>query len=348
MMKNCRKIINVENLKFNILLLKSKLNKDTKFCAVVKSNAYGHNYKIVCPAICDLVDCFAVSTNDEAIKVRKICKNRPCIVLSPLSTDNLKTAILRGATFSVQSIRELDTLNLYAKKLNAVAFFHLQINTGMNRFGINCENFKTFMEHTKTLHNIHFTGIYSHLGAGEHDDLRTRHQADEFLRILSKLDTPVIRHLCNTQNALTHPQYQLDMVRVGLGIYGYADKSLKPVMQVRAKIVAIQDVKKGEYIGYGLEHIASRDMRIAVLSIGYAHGLPRAWANGGKVKIRGRFAQIVANICMEATIVEIGDIPAKIGDYAAILCDIPALNAEIIASECKTIPYEILTNFDKI
>lgn len=348
-MKNCFKVINVENLKFNIEYIKNSLNKSTKICAVVKSDAYGHGSEVICDAIYNSVDYFAFGNYKEAIFIKEKYKNMPCMVLCPFNTYYLTQAIMNDIIFSIQSFDELKQLNQRAKELNKIALFHLQINTGMNRFGIKNENLKIFIELSKTLENVQICGVYSHLGAGEElGGARTKNQTADFVQAISILPHNVIKHLCNTQNTLCTTQPKLDMVRIGLGLYGYGDPMLKPVMSVYARIIAIQNIQKDGYIGYGMEHIAKRDMRVATVSIGYASGLPRIWGKHGYVLINNKKAKIVANICMEATIIDVSHIPAKIGDYVTILSDLRALNADKIAKSCKTIPYEILTNFRNV
>ena len=345
-MKDCYKTINIIKLRQNIKFIKNYL-KNTKFCAVVKSNAYGHNTSIVCHAIADCVDYFAVSCNDEAIKVRNLCPLTPCLILQPVSKNNLSNAIRCGAIFSVQSEKDIQTLNIEARKVNKIAYYHIQINSGMNRFGITKKDNFDYKEHKYIYTKL--AGIYSHFGAGTYpEEERTKQQIAKFNALSKSYSNSIIRHFCNTQNIFSTPQEHLDMVRSGIGIYGYGNKFLQPIMQVYAKILSIQNVEKGDYIGYGLDCVAKSDMRIATLAIGYADGLPRMWAKTGFVLINGKKAKIVGNICMEATFVDISNITAKIDDYATILSDLPILNAEILANGCKTIPYEILTNFRNI
>ncbi len=345
-MNNRYKTINLAHLRSNIKFLKSK-TKGSLFCAVVKSDAYGHGIDTISPAIQNSVDYFAVSDNREAIRVKKLCPATPCLILSPLSTDALPEAIVHNATFSIQSLSELKMLNSVAKKLKKVSYFHLQINTGMNRFGANWDSDFEWLKHNFS--HTKMSGIYSHLGSGENQDCaRTAAQFEHFEVATAALPRPVIRHICNTQNTINFPHHTLDMVRCGIGIYGYGNEYLQPIMNIYAKIIAIQEVKKGDYIGYSLNSIAHQNMRVATIAIGYAHGMPRLWSEKGFVLIGDRKARIVANICMEACIIDISRIPAKIGDYVTILGDLPTLNADTIARACRTIPYEVLTNFRDI
>lgn len=346
-MKNCYKTINFANLNHNISFLK-KIAPQSKFCAVVKSDAYGHGIKNICPAIQNKVDYFAVSNNDEAILTRELCPTTPCLILGPLSTQNLSDAISQNSTFSIQNASELSQLNRYAKMLGKIAYYHLQIDTGMHRYGLATDS-HNFYELARRFSYAKMVGIYSHLGSGKTPKCRrTSQQIADFEQSCSAFPADIIRHICNTQNLFSHPAQAADMVRCGLGIYGYGHEYLKPIMNIYAKIIAIQEVQKGDYVGYGLHYRTKQNMRVATLSIGYAQGLPRTWAKNGFVLINNKKAQIIADICMEATIVEITHLPAKIGDYAVILSNLPALSATKISTSCGTIPYEILTNFKNI
>lgn len=345
-MKDRYKTINQKNLLLNVKFIKNQINK-SKLCAVIKSDAYGHNLNLICRCLEKHIDYFAVSNNYEALEVKQLCPQTPCLVLSPISNINLEQAILNNVIFSIQNENEIQILNKVAKKLKKIAYYHLQVNTGMNRYGVTdpCNKFyeKTKYSYTK------LNGIYSHFGTGEkQDDMRTKQQIFYFEKFCKPNNTNVITHICNTQNIFSHPQMHKDMVRCGIGLYGYGNEYLHPIMQVYAKIIAIQVVQEGDYVGYGFDAKVDAKKTIATLAIGYAHGLPRMWAKNGFVLINGHLAKIVGNICMEATFVDISHIPTKIGDYATILSDLPTLNANIIAKCCNTIPYEILTNFRNI
>jgi len=341
------KTINISSLKSNVNLIK-KFVKKCKLCAVIKSNAYGHGAEIVCKNISSLVDYFAVSNNYEAIKIRTFAPSIPCLILSPVSKNGLDEAIFNNAIFSVQNIEDLILLEHRAKRLNKIAYYHLQINSGMNRYGLT-ENVSDFYQKAPKLGYTKLVGVYSHLGSGDTPlDPRCESQKRKFNELTQSVPSNIIRHLCNTKNTFTHPDCHFDMVRCGAGLYGYDNENLRPVMQIFAKIIAIQNVGTGDYIGYGNGTICKKPTRVAVLSIGYAHGLPRLWAKPGYVLLNNKKVKIIGNICMEATFIDVSNVPAKIGDYATILGNGEALNAEIMAKESKTIPDEILTNFSQI
>ena len=339
-----QKIINKDNLVYNVNYLKSFLPKHTLLCAVVKSNAYGHGIHEIVPTLNNCVDYFAVNNNCEALAVRKLT-NLPIMTLGKLEEKNLQEAILADIEFAISSIEDLKMLENYCN--NKTTNIHLSINSGMNRLGIKNKNeLKLIIEKIKKIPQIQITGIYSHIGDA-HNFTRTYNQYKKFLDMSSTLPASTIRHLANTETALIHAPLCMDMVRIGIGLYGYGLPQLKPVMQITSNITAIQEVKKGEYIGYGSKHRASKDCIIATIDIGYADGLPRAWSQNGYALSHNKKCPIVANICMNMTIVDVSNIKCQIGDKITVLGTTgnQKISAAQIAKACKTIPYEILTNF---
>ena len=347
-MENRFKVINFDNLEHNLNYFRSILPSNTKICAVVKNNAYGHNSLKICKFLYKKVDFFAFSNNFEAITVLKAIPNLPTLIIGTFSLDCLKKALLHKVIVSVENLNQLKILNNYAISLNQKVKYQLKIDTGMNRLGIkNKKEVLDFLIKYKKYKNCILCGIFSHIGSGENQACRrTKKQLKTFNNITKLFPQNVDFHIQNTINAVKRNKLNYNIVRVGIGLYGYGSKSLLPIMSVYAKIVAIKLVKKGEYIGYGNEHKATKNIKIAIVNIGYGQGLPRLWANGGFVLINNKKAKIVANICMDMTIVDVSNCKKiKINDYALIMGANKQLNAEIIAKKCKTIPYEILTNF---
>ncbi len=348
-MKNCIKILNLDNLQHNVIEIKKLISPKTKLCAVVKSDAYGHNAQKICTFLKDKVDYFAFSNNAEAIVIKKLFKT-PCLIIGAFSEEDLKTALKLNIIISVENLEQVKILNHYAKSLNKIAKYHLKIDSGMHRLGITTQqDFNHFLKETAKLSNSKLVGIFSHFGSGETFICpRTEKQAISFLEITQNSPPSIIKHLCNSTNLLTHNHYSLDMVRTGISLYGYSDPRFKPVMQIKAKILAINEISKGEFIGYGNAHQAKSNLKVATIGIGYAQGLPRLWGENGFVLVNGKQAKFVANICMDMSIIDITNLNVNIGDYVTILDTTPILNAEIIANSCGTISYEILTNFKNI
>ncbi len=348
-MKDIKVSLNDKILVQNIQNIRSKMPTDCKLCAVVKCNAYGHGINAVCKIIYKYADYFAVANNFEAVHLKRKFLDKNILVLGGLSTYYLRPAIKLGIEITVSSIDELTQLQKTAQKLNKQALIHLKVNTGMNRIGIDCTNsMRKILNILPNLPNIKLVGIYSHLGEGENLK-RTNLQIEKFNNFLAYIPDGITKHLCNSTFYLNKSSCY-DMVRVGIGLYGYDFPDVNPCLQIDARIVEIKSINKGDYIGYGNKHKAKRNMKIATLSIGYGEGLIRQWANGGYVLINGKKAKFCANICMDMSMVDITEIDANINDYATILGKNGnnEITANAIAKVCNTIPYEILTNFKKI
>lgn len=340
--------IDKNRLNHNIATIREHLPKSVLLCAVVKSGAYGHGVKRVCTNLEGKVDYFAVTNNFEAFNLRKICKTTPILVLGAFSTHYLRAALKNNIEFGISNKDDLKILNSLAQKLHTRAKIHIKINSGMNRLGLNSEaELSAFYDELKKCKNIDLVGIFSHLGSGDTTSKRNLAQIAKFQRFLSLCPISTLKHLCNSYFYLDKPCF--DMVRTGLALYGYGFPEVRPILSIKARVVAINHIKKGDYIGYGNNHRAKRNLTTATIAIGYGEGVPRLWAKNGYCLINGKRCPFVANICMNMSIVEV-DENVKIGDYATIIGQDGNLEitATEIAKECKTIEYEILTNFKKL
>lgn len=342
------KIINTKNLEHNIKFIKSQTINNEQIYAVVKSNAYGHGLKICQKILEKYVNGYCVATNSEALTLRKLTA-KPIIVLSALNLNQIVKCIENEIEFFVSSNYELKLLSEIAKKVGKIAKIHLKIDTGMHRLGFSrFRSFKKAISIIKNSQNLHLSAICSHNGGDSAE--RTSNQFIKFKKF-AKLAPCVDMHIANTQTFFNFPCMHLNISRIGIGLYGYENKNLKPVLSIKAKIVNILNVKIGAYVGYGTEHIAKNDMKIAVVSIGYADGLNRIYAKQGYFIVNGKKAKIIANICMNMTMIDISKIKdVSIGDYATVLGSDGniEISAYTIAKKCKTIEYEILTNFSHI
>ncbi len=334
------KKLNYQNLVNNAKEIKYSLNKSL-FCAVVKSNAYGHDLKRVSLAIEKYVDYYCVIDNKEALDLRNYTQ-KPILVLGKLSENNLQKAIDLGIEFCVSKSQEIDILQskVGEKKI------HIALNSGMNRLGVNTqEEFDLLVEKIQNLQDIKIVGVFSHISDTKNKK-RTLKQYEKFKEIMGNYKNQCLKHFCSS-NFFNYPKLKLDMCRVGIALYGYS-RELKPVMEISSNVIEIKRIKKGEFIGYQSKHRANKDMTIAILDIGYADGLPRKWAKKGYVIINNTYCKIVAEICMNMTIVDITDIHCEINDKAIIIGSDKdkSITAQNIAKATKTIPYEILTNFN--
>jgi len=318
------KIINKQNLKNNINKFKEK-----KLCAMVKSNAYGHGLKEIVSLISDDVDYFGVVSLEEGIKTRKLT-DKPILIASKVF--DFKTCKKYNLEPMVDSEEELAE----CKKIGIQNQCHLKLNCGMNRFGLkgvlNAQMLNAYIEENR----INLKSIYTHFSNTENKK-STIKQYNNF----QKLRAEISQNACvcfGGSNLIDYP-FDYDMLRVGIGLYGYGNKDLLPVMIIKSFVSKIFYAKRGEYVGYGKEFKVNHDSFFAVVPVGYGDGLRRNLSGKFCVEINGKNFHSVGNICMDAFFVKV-DERVKVGDVVDVMID-----AEIFAKKIKTISYEILTGF---
>jgi alanine racemase len=334
----------------------------------VKAFSYGSgSFEIANALQFHHIDYLAVAYTDEGIELRKAGITVPVIVMNP-EEESFDALIKYNLEPEIYNFR---ILNLLASALksnildyeNAISI-HIKFDTGMHRLGFELKDIPALIGYLHENRQFHVKSVFSHL-AGSYDsklDDFTHQQIRLFNemcdKILPALPYPVMRHLLNSAGIVRFPDAQYDMVRPGIGLYGVpsvdAEKeNLKNVSSLKTIISQIKTVTAKESIGYGREFIAQRDMKIAVLPIGYADGLSRTLSNGkGKVYVssgqsaqNGSLAPVVGNISMDMCMIDITDIPAEEGDEVIIFGDeYPITN---LAKQLGTIPYEVLTSISR-
>ncbi|MEJ2003620.1 MAG: alanine racemase, partial [Cyclobacteriaceae bacterium] len=231
---------------------------------------------------------------------------------------------------------------------------HIKFDTGMHRLGFQKADVARLAELLNENPHLKVKSVFSHLAGA--DDSRHNsfsiQQAEHFESMTDSFikltNTAPLKHLLNSSGIVRFPQYQYDMVRLGIGLYGVEanrreQEKLEPISRLLTIISQIKEVKKGETVGYDRKGLAERDMKIATIAIGYADGFSRAFSNGvGYVWINGRRAPVVGNVCMDMTMVDVTGIPAREGDIAEVFG--PNISISEMARAIGTIPYEILTN----
>lgn len=349
---NIQKIISVSNLIHNCIIFKEKC-KNSKICAVVKANAYGVGDEIVVNTIKPYVDFFAVANKFEALRVRNYT-NKPILILGEVNKSEIEDCIKNHISISISDANKLNLIRNIAKRLNNKAIIHFKINTGMNRLG-----FKNISEFKKVYNNyfnddyLEYEGIFSHIYNSD-DTNSTYIQKEIFDKFISSVNCKnLIKHLASTNVVLKYNDMNYDMCRIGIGLYNYSKNNiydLKPVMQIKTKIINIINVKKGENVGYGNGYICEKNKRVAVLPIGYADGYNRLLSNNARVLINGQYANLIGNVCMDMCFIDITHIKCKINDEIVIVGKSAGneINAFELASNLNTIDYEILTNFNNL
>ena len=341
--------LSAKNIRDNILLFKQSFPL-TKVCAIVKANAYGHGIKNVVNSIKDLVDYFGVADFFEAQKVRNLSA-KPVLILAPVMDEQMEWCIKNCVSLSVSSVEYLKKIEKTAKRLHLSALVHLAVNSGMNRLGFSKkEKFEKTVEYLQGSNHLTLQGVYTHFHNST-DRVSTEIQYQKFCNIIACVKNKnIIIHASASNACLLDKKYAFDMVRLGLLMYGYCEmpvKNLKPVMKITATILNIVPVKKGEYVGYGKNYMASQNMCVACVSIGYADGYLRANSNKSRVIVNNQYANIVGNICMDLFLIDVTNISAKVGDEVIVLGEAigKKITATEIAQNTNTLEYEILTNF---
>lgn len=346
--------IDLKALKHNVKYIQSKLTKNTKFLAVVKAFAYGSDAVEVAKYLQALnVDYFAVAYAYEGVALRDAGITKPILVLHPQPI-NFDAIIARCLEPSIYSQRVLKTFILTAEKHKQSNYpIHLKFNTGLNRLGFAEENITEILITLNETKSIKIRSIFSHLAASEDlkESVFTLNQIETFKRIantiISQLDYKPFLHQCNTSGIINYPEAHFDMVRSGIGIYGFGNdpevnKHLKPISTLKTIISQIHTIKKGESLGYNRQYIAQKRIKTATLPIGHADGIKRQYGYGkGFVTINNKKACIIGNVCMDMIMVDVTNIDCNEGDEVIIFNK--TNTAEALAEKVQSISYELIT-----
>ncbi|MCZ6694134.1 MAG: bifunctional UDP-N-acetylmuramoyl-tripeptide:D-alanyl-D-alanine ligase/alanine racemase [Bacteroidetes bacterium] len=345
--------INLDALTNNLNFYRSKLAPGTKMMVMVKAFAYGSgSHQIAQLLQYHRVDYLGVAYTDEGVELRQHGIYLPIMVMNP-TPEVFETLIeyqLEPEIYSLALLRQFDHHLILRKKSVSI---HLKLDTGMHRLGLLEKDLSQVIKILKQNKNIKIASVFSHLAGADKQSLNdfSHQQATLFNKMVKYLEVNAkvrpIKHLLNSPGISRFPQYHYQMVRLGIGLYGVdttgqKQHQLQPIGKLKTTISQIKSVKKGQTVGYGRKGKASKDLQIAVIGIGYADGFDRGFSNGvGKVKINGRIAPIIGNVCMDMSMVDITGIEAVEGDEVIIFGTEPSIDQ--LASAIHTIPYEILT-----
>lgn len=328
--------LNRSNLIHNINTLSEIAGKP--LCVMVKANAYGHGMKEIVEMLGDNVSCYGVSNQSEALSLREMI-DKEIIVFG--KCEDYKTCINNNISFALFSFKDLKQILREADE-SPKPKMHLCINSGMNRYGIReIKEYKKIIDLLRKK-EIELAGIYTHFSSLTTDEKYTQRQIKVFEEFVSMLPTDwkTIRHIGGGRSIFE--DFYADMFRVGIEVYGYGSKLLKPVLSVESEIINILKVKKGEHVGYLCGFTADKDMTVATIPLGYGDGLPRKLSNKLKIKIKNKLVSNVGNICMDSFMIDVSEINCKVGDKVLIV-----ENAEKIAKLIESTEYEALTNLSK-
>lgn len=346
--------IHLKALEHNFSFLKSKINPDTQFMAVVKAFAYGNDAVEVAGYLEQLgVDYFAVAYAAEGIALRDAGITTPILVLHPQKV-HLPELIARCLEPSLYNSYILKAFIEAAKKHRQHRYpVHLKFNTGLNRLGFRESDIEEIVKSIRETDTLRVKSVFSHLVASEdrNEEAFTLNQIRTFKRIAEDISSAIgyrpLWHQLNTSGILNYAHVaQFDMVRSGIGLYGFGNdpqyrKYLKPVAVLKTVISQIHHIKKGESVGYNRAFIAKKPLTTATLPIGHADGISRRYGHGkGFVTLYGKKAPVVGNICMDMLMVDVSGIACKEGDEVIVFGARPT--AETLAESAGTISYELI------
>ncbi|GHA67230.1 bifunctional UDP-N-acetylmuramoyl-tripeptide:D-alanyl-D-alanine ligase/alanine racemase [Pontibacter akesuensis] len=345
--------VNLDALVHNLNYYRSKLKPGTKLMVMVKAFAYGSGSSEIANLLqFHRVDYLAVAYVDEGVALRENGITLPIMVMNPSPDSFVK---LRQYNLEPE-IYSLEQLQAFVSVLEPEARYkiHLKLDTGMHRLGFEKENFEALFELLAQHPQVQVVSAFSHLaGADEvvHNDF-SQQQIASFTSMATALEErlkyKIIKHILNSAGIVRFPAHQLDMVRLGIGLYGVEatgaeQEALRPVSTLKTTVSQVKSIKQGETVGYSRRGIASTDRTTATIAIGYADGYDRRFSNGvGHVLLHGQRCPLIGNVCMDMCMVDVTGLNVKAGDTAIVFG--PQLTLVELAKSIGTIPYELLTN----
>ena len=351
--------INFNHLISNFNHYRSLIKPETKLMVMVKAFGYGSgNYEVSNILQFHRADYLTVAFADEGVELRRAGINLPIMVMSPEinSYDNIIKYHLEPEVFSFRNL-ELIERTLAITGVTIPLNVHVKLDTGMHRLGFSLKELPELIRRIQANPLIHVRSVFSHLATADNpeEDEFTMSQIKVFQEgsqmIVDAFPYKVLRHILNTAGITRFTQYQFDMVRLGIGLYGVPtckqdEGVLETVVSLKTTINQIKEIPAGDSIGYNRHGRAIHDMRIGIVPIGYADGLSRLLGNGnGKFYINGQQVLIVGDICMDMCMLDLTNVEAKEGDTVVIFDAEHSIND--IAKACQTIPYEVMTRISQ-
>ncbi len=364
--------LNEKSVQNNIAFLQKKLGKNVKISAVVKANAYGHGIEQIVPLFEKHgIDHFSVFYFSEAVRVlNSLSQPKTIMIMGWISDEDMQDAIVKGFEFFVFNLERLRVALQWAKDLNIPAKVHLEAETGMNRSGLNTgglnEVISLINDNTDF---IDVVGFCTHLAGPESisNHFRIQNQLKKYNKMLLLLEKnnikPKYKHVANSAAAFVYPKSRMDLVRIGIMLYGFwsstetfihyinnkANKAdpLNRILGWKSQIMSIKEIKSGEFVSYGISYLAQTDIKTALIPVGYSSGYSRSLSNKGRVLIRGQRCGVIGLVNMNMIIADISNLPeADIGDEVVIIGKQGDLEIKVSAFSdiSDRLNYEVLTH----
>lgn len=337
----------------NFQYFRDKLDKSTKMLVLVKANAYGHGAVEVASMMQQAgADYLAVALPVEGMELRGAGISLPVMVLT-CGTDFFEEITANSLEPGIPNLYTLQALNAHLERSRINSYpVHIKLDTGMHRLGFCQDEIPELLAFLKANPRIKVKSVYSHLAAAEDPamDSFTRAQAEEFLQMADSISEAIgykpMYHLLNSAGIERFPEYQFDMVRLGIGIYGISAldaPQVKPFASLKVKVLQVKTLDRGT-VGYGRKgQVSPEGTVIATIPAGYADGLDRHLGCGrASFSLNGHRVKTIGNICMDMCMLDVTGVPVQVGDTVTIFGEDPTVNE--LASILGTIPYEVLTS----
>lgn len=356
--------INLDHLAHNMREVRRVTASKSLVSAVIKADGYGHGALYIAQTLLDNgADRFAVATLSEAIQLKNAFRTTEIMVLGYTPNDLIDGAIENDIIQTVYSYEQADVFSRRAVSLEKTLKVHIKLDTGMRRIGMSIsEDTVSDILKMSALPNLEIEGIFTHFAvADEIDKTFTIEQVKRFNRIVDALESSglkiPIKHVSNSAAIIDCPEYNFDMVRAGIMLYGLYPSpdvnkkavDLKEAMSLKANVAHVKMVQKGEGVSYGHKYIASADTQIATIPIGYADGFTRGLTFKAKGIVKGEIKPVVGRICMDQCMVEVDGLEIKVGDTITLFgeADDKIISIDDYADMLGTINYEIVCMMGK-
>lgn len=352
--------IDMHAIRHNLSYFRRQLKTGTKIMAMVKASSYGigsSSFELASALQRHGVEYLGVAYTDEGISLRQKGITLPIMVMNPMD-DHFDAIVDHYLEPEIYSLALLDALSCsIAERSMQPIPIHLKLETGMHRLGIAETELDQLIAQLKQMPGLRIVSIFSHLAAAQTDvhDTYTLLQAKRFIKMVQYIEDHLaikpLKHLLNTNGIVRFPQFQFDMVRLGIGLHGVGvDPTIQihllPASTLKTTISQVKSIQKGDNIGYDRKAIATRAMTIATIPIGYADGLSRSFGSGkGSVFIQGHACPIIGNVCMDMAMVDVTGIVSKRGDEVIIFSAEHSIDK--LAERLGTISYELLTQISQ-
>ncbi|MBQ8683477.1 MAG: alanine racemase [Clostridia bacterium] len=357
--------VDLDAVRRNFDVIRRTLRPGARLCCVVKANAYGHGACKLAPLYQQWgADWFAVSNVQEAMQLRRCGITRPVLILGYTAPECAPLLAQHRLSQCVYSTEYATQLSAFAVEAGVTVNIHIKLDTGMGRIGFVCTDLSAVPAvagevcRVCCLPGLHPEGVFTHFPSADEGEAGEAYSRQQYTCFTAVIETAreqgitfALRHCANSAALSDYPDWQLDMVRAGIVLYGLQPScelrcrlALQPAMSLHSVVSHVKEISAGTAVSYGRTFVADRPMRVATVPIGYADGFWRHNGSAGvALAVNGHPASIVGRVCMDQLMVDVTALPpVSIGDPVVVFGPAPALTAQQLAEKNGTIPYEIV------